>query len=557
MNRAIIVAALAAIALSSESRAADSLIVVQAGKVVHAQTVGPAWQTVDGHLTAEGTGRFLNAAKGLDSGDFRVIAVMQLARIDGTAASLCFNDSHIGLDGRGNRLFVEGPLLGGTTTHIGDNRAVIQPNKTFQLEAIRRQGVTRFLIDGHEIYRKEGWNGPLERIGLRPWRNRMAVESFQIEGNLVQPPPRPQPLGQGLFVSGQNGYDTYRIPALAVTTQGTILAFCEGRKHSRSDTGDIDLLMKRSTDAGKSWSDQQIVWDHGGDTCGNPCAVVDGDTGTIYLLMTWNRGDDHESQIIDQTSKDTRRVFLSRSQDDGLTWSEPREITADTKKSDWTWYATGPGSGIQIQHGQNKGRLVVPCDHIEAKTRRYYSHIIYSDDHGRSWQLGGTTPRDQVNECEVVELCDGRLMLNMRNYDRSKKNRQVAVSDDGGLTWQEQRFDSTLVEPICQAAIERYRWPTTGQRGVILFSNPASQTGRVNMTLRASFDEGQTWTAWRVLHAGPSAYSDLAVLPGGDIAVLYEAGLAALRVNCLCPSATGVARRTRSAWHDRHFRPDR
>ena len=330
--------------------------------------------------------------------------------------------------------------------------------------------------------------------------------------------------GKPLFVSGQDGYHTYRIPALAVTPQGTVLAFCEGRKKSASDAGDIDLLVKRSTDHGKSWSGQRVVWDDAGNTCGNPCAVVDRDTGTIWLLATWNRGDDHERAIIEQTSKDTRRVFVIHCTDDGRSWSAPREITADVKKKDWTWYATGPGSGIQIEHGPHKGRLVVPCDHIEADTKHYYSHVIYSDDRGKSWKLGGTTPEHRVNECEAVELAGGKLMLNMRNYERSKKNRQVAVSEDGGLTWKEQRFDEALIEPVCQAAIERYRWPDRTSRGAILFSNPASKSGRVNMTVRASFDEGQTWPVSRVLHSGPSAYSDLAVLGNGQIACLYEGG---------------------------------
>ena len=228
-------------------------------------------------------------------------------------------------------------------------------------------------------------------------------------------------VGEPLYVSGQDGYHTYRIPALAVTTKGTVLAFCEGRKNSASDTGDIDLLVKRSTDHGRTWSQLHVVWDDAGNTCGNPCAVVERETGTIWLLTTWNRGDDHESQIIAQTSKDTRRVFVTHSTDDGLSWSDPREITAEAKRDDWTWYATGPGSGIQIRHGQQQGRLVIPCDHIEAGTKRYYSHIIYSDDQGKSWQLGGSTPQHQVNECEAVELADGRLMLNMRNYDRAEE----------------------------------------------------------------------------------------------------------------------------------------
>jgi len=346
------------------------------------------------------------------------------------------------------------------------------------------------------------------------WAENIAEESTET----------PKPIGEPLFVSGEEGYNTYRIPALTVTTQGTILAFCEGRKGSRSDTGDIDLLLKRSIDNGQTWSAQQVIWNDAENTCGNPCAVIDHDTSTIWLLLTWNRGDDHEPAIIAQKSKDTRRVFVTHSTDDGVTWDVPHEITDKTKKADWTWYATGPGNGIQIQHGPHKGRLIVPCDHIEADTKNYYSHVIYSDDHGKSWQLGGSTPQHQVNECEVVELFDGRLMLNMRNYDRSQRNRQVAISDDGGLTWKDQRFDRELIEPICQAAIERYAWPEKENPGVILFSNPANNKERVNMTVRASSDEGKTWTALRVLFPGPSAYSDLAVLPNGEIACLYEAG---------------------------------
>jgi sialidase-1 len=169
-------------------------------------------------------------------------------------------------------------------------------------------------------------------------------------------------------------------------------------------------------------------------------------------------------------------------------------------------------------------RLVIPCDHIEAETRHYYSHVIYSDDRGKTWQLGGRTPDHQVNECEVVELAGGRLLLNMRNYDRAQRTRQTALSDDGGLTWRDQRHDPALVEPICQAAIERLRWPTGDRPGVILFSNPASPAGRVRMTLRASFDEARTWPREKVLFEGPSGYSDLAVLPDGPIACLYEAG---------------------------------
>lgn len=327
-----------------------------------------------------------------------------------------------------------------------------------------------------------------------------------------------------LWQSGENGYHTYRIPALIVTTEGTVLAFCEGRKGGRGDSGDIDLLVRRSTDQGKTWSDQQVIWSDSDNTCGNPSPVVDNNSGKIWLLMTWNHGDDKEHQIIKQESKNTRRIFITHSINDGITWQKPKEITAFVKRPDWTWYATGPGAGLQVEKGPHSGRLIIPCDHIEAKTEHYYSHIIYSDDSGKSWRLGGTTPIDQVNECQIVELPNNQLMLNMRNYDRSKKNRQVAISEDGGLTWQDQRFDSVLVEPICQASIRRYSWPSNNQKSIILFSNPASPTERIKMTVRASFDEAETWPVQKILHEGPSAYSDLAVLSDNTIACLYESG---------------------------------
>ena len=178
------------------------------------------------------------------------------------------------------------------------------------------------------------------------------------------------PITQPLFISGTGDYHTYRIPAMVVTNKGTILAFCEGRKNRRSDSGDIDTLLRRSTDNGKIWSDVQIVVDDGIEVYGNPCPVVDRQTGDIWLLSTWNLGSDHEKRIIDGTSKDTRRVFITSSTDDGLSWAKPKEITSDVKQPDWTWYATGPGNGIQLSKGKHKGRLVIPCDHIEASTKK-------------------------------------------------------------------------------------------------------------------------------------------------------------------------------------------
>lgn len=329
----------------------------------------------------------------------------------------------------------------------------------------------------------------------------------------AEPAPTERLEQASVFVSGREGYHTYRIPALLVSKKGTLLAFCEGRKKGGGDAGDIDLLLKRSFDGGKTWAKTQVVWDDDGNTCGNPCPVVDTRTGTIWVLLTHNLGRDAEARIINGTSKGTRSVWVMKSDDDGATWIKPVEITRDVKKSDWTWYATGPGVGIQLK----SGRLVVPCDNQVAGTKVRQSHVIYSDDRGKTWKLGGVAG-PQCNESQVVELRDGGLLLNMRSY-RPGNRRLVARSKDGGATFSEPFVDRQLIEPVCQASILR----CPGERGGILFSNPAS-TKREKMTVRLSRDEGTTWTHARVLHDGPSAYSCLAVLPDGTIACLYERG---------------------------------
>ncbi len=151
-----------------------------------------------------------------------------------------------------------------------------------------------------------------------------------------------------VFTSGQEGYKCFRIPAIIQSPNGDLLAFAEGRKEGCSDTNDIDLVMKRSRDGGVSWSALQVIWDDQLNTCGNPVPIVDHITDQVILLSTWNLGEDHESEIIEQKSTDTRRPFVQISSDNGHNWTEPKEITAQVKLPEWTWYATGPGSGIQL-----------------------------------------------------------------------------------------------------------------------------------------------------------------------------------------------------------------
>ncbi len=322
-----------------------------------------------------------------------------------------------------------------------------------------------------------------------------------------------------LFIGGQEGYHTYRIPALVVSAVGTILAFCEGRKYGRGDAGKIDLLLKRSFDSGKTWQDTQLVVSEGDMTCGNPCPVVDRSNGTIWLPFCKNLGDGPESMIVE--GKAPRTVWITKSADDGETWAEPQEITQDVKDNSWTWYATGPGHGIQLENG----RLVIPCDHIVGvnfnRNDPYHSHIIYSDDHGESWKVGGIVD-EGTNESAVVQTADGAVYINCRNY-RGGKRRAYAWSYDNGQTFSKLDWDETLVEPMCQGSLARLAQVGRHDQNHVLFSNPAS-TEREKMTVRVSYDECRTWSVSRLLCEGPSAYSDLAVSPDISICCLYEAG---------------------------------
>jgi sialidase-1 len=329
-----------------------------------------------------------------------------------------------------------------------------------------------------------------------------------------------------VFAAGRDGYHTYRIPAIVRARNGDLLAFCEGRKSGAGDAGDIDLLLKRSSDGGRTWGPLQVLWDDGANTCGNPCPVLDATTGTLWLLLTHNIGTEKEDAIIRKETKGTRTVWVTNSRDNGATWARPVEITRSTKDPSWGWYATGPGVGIQIQHGPHAGRLVIPCDHSyddpQGRVRNgpyeYGAHAIYSDDHGATWKLGGVI-RPKSNECQVVESFDGKgtLIMNLRSYF-GRNRRTQALSADGGVTWTAPVDVPDLIEPVCQASIVR----VTAAR-LHLFSNPAS-TRRERMTVKASADDGRTWPRELVLHAGPAAYSNLIVLDASMIGCLYERG---------------------------------
>jgi sialidase-1 len=317
-----------------------------------------------------------------------------------------------------------------------------------------------------------------------------------------------------VFIGGQDGYHTFRIPSIVATLEGTLLAFCEGRMWSSADKSPTDMVLKRSLDNGETWTAMQVVVKGVPDAIMDPCPVIDHTTGNIYLV--YDRYPEGFKLNDAGWGLDSATAWVTHSTDNGQTWSAPRDITRTTKKRAWSQIAHGPGRGIQTR----SGRLVIPCNSYDPSGQQR-SFAIYSDDHGQTWQLGRETG-PKMSESQVVELSDGSLMLNMRSY-RGRGCRAMAISEDGGETWSDPIDVPELIGPVCQASIIRYETVDERGRGALLFSNPASHD-RTRMTVKLSADEGNTWPAVRLIYAGPAAYSCLAVLPDGAIGCLYERG---------------------------------
>jgi sialidase-1 len=327
-----------------------------------------------------------------------------------------------------------------------------------------------------------------------------------------------------LFVSGQENYLSYRIPALICSKNGTVLAFSEGRKEVGQDGGPTDIVLKRSPGNASKWTPPEMpmnggrgrhntmIWlpeqvvfrSRNGEAWMNPVPVIDQTNGTIFVV----------ANFYSQPYKDANApIWLVKSTDDGANWSVPIEITMGTGK-----HEIGPGSGIQLQ----SGRLVV----------QVYDGIIYSDDHGQTWKLGGTAPGDW-NETQVVELLDGSLLFSRRK----SPNRVFLYSKDVGQTWSQPVPQPDLPDPDCQGSMIRFTREDQGYtKNRLLFANPVSGAiaagsvesdprGRFNVTVRMSYDEGKTWPVERRILTGPGAYSSMAVFPDGSVGILFETGI--------------------------------
>ena len=316
-----------------------------------------------------------------------------------------------------------------------------------------------------------------------------------------------------LFQKGEKDYFCYRIPALVTSTKGTLLAFAEARNTICRDDAEIELVMKRSLDNGKTWGELQIVVDDGIHTVGNPCPVVDQTTGTIWLPFARNN----------------QRILVTKSTDDGVSWSEPVDISESVKDPAWKYLGTGPGHGIQL----TSGRLLIPSwgDTSPGPAtwkpdkpnwgKVQFSYTLFSDDHGATWQRGETLTNDMSDECEAIETVDGSIYMNMRS--RQKKHRRAyAWSQDGGNTWSDVEFDETLPEPSCQAGLVRFTHQDQYQKNRVLLTHPSNTEERTHMMARVSYDEGKTWPVSKLLYDGSAAYSDLAIAPDMTIVCLYE-----------------------------------
>jgi sialidase-1 len=330
---------------------------------------------------------------------------------------------------------------------------------------------------------------------------------------------------QDIFISGEDNVFEYRIPSFITTTKGTLIAVCDARVDKPGDApNNIDLAMRRSTDGGKTWSKTRIIVDFpGDDAAADPSMVVDQLSGTIWLAYDYAYADPQGNlgRII--------RIHLIKSDDDGITWSSPVDISYLTKGKNF-WLQNGPGGGLY-----SDGVIIFPMYSAMRPTAAQalaatpdlkgtqQSMLVYSEDHGKTWSLSNGVG-DINSETQLANLSGGRIMANMRR-PRGHGFRQVSITDDLGKTWSEVYDDSTLIEPGCQASLINYNYKG---KSFLVFSNPADKKERKNLVVRVSYDEGKSWPKELSIYnsyGGSARYSCLTQLPNGNIGLIYEADL--------------------------------
>ncbi len=337
-----------------------------------------------------------------------------------------------------------------------------------------------------------------------------------------------------VFAAGENGYPSIRIPSLLATRRGTLLAFAEGRA-AETDQAANQVILKRSTDNGRTWGPLRVIARDGKNSLNNPCAVEDLPSGRILLMVqSYPEGRKEFNGHLKPGIKgpDIERNYQLTSDDDGATWTGLKDITETTKAADAITIASGPGVGIQLERGHHRGRLIMP---FNQRVGPFWDvRADFSDDHGATWRLGDVVPGARgvnakgratsvVNEVQMVELEDGSVRMNSRRAD-DKPYRKTAISHDGGQSWSKVEQVEELPDPACMGSILRYGFASGGEKGRIIYSGPEGP-GRMNGILRVSYDDGQTWPKSSLtFSASPFAYSCLARLHDRSIGILYETG---------------------------------
>ena len=327
-------------------------------------------------------------------------------------------------------------------------------------------------------------------------------------------------------VTGGGEYHTICGPVLARTTGDTLLAFAEGRRDARGDFGDIDIILRRTTDWGATWSDIQVVHRNGSGQIGNPCPIVDRETGRIHLLSC--TGVEEELEIL--TGSSYREVWLSTSDDDGVTWSRRRNISSMARRDDWYWYATGPAAGIRIRSGQYRGRLVAPANHsylLPDGSHEYACHSLYSDDQGETWHIGSSSGPGG-NENQIAEAGDDLLIQDIRLQTHRTGCRAYRYSGDGGATWDAMRSDPSRPCTRCQGSIISLEQRPDGTHNLLVASNPApigrrfARGRREHIVARISTDGGRTWPGRLVVEPAYGGYSTLIEIDRDRVGIMYD-----------------------------------